>query len=260
MKTLFVGDIHTKTEIIEEVEKLIKEDKDIGKVIFVGDYVDDWKAVEKDNINVLNRIFDLKDSYSDKVHLLVGNHEFSYLGYPCSGHIYSKEVPKILLSRLKDLDVIYKTDDYTVSHGGITSLWLSNLCDYYKEENIDKIIDKINDGFHNQDMEIYRFLSLASFTSGSNSYVASCLWARPSDHISGVYGPIYNYTQIAGHTPIPDPVFSSVTEINNSRIYYIDTFSTYYNTKESIGKREVLIFDEDTKEFSTIKLFKEEIK
>lgn len=71
MKTIFVGDIHTKYGIIERIENLIKEDSEIEKVIFTGDYVDDWNAIVDDNILILNLIFDFKKKYKDKIVLLI---------------------------------------------------------------------------------------------------------------------------------------------------------------------------------------------
>ena len=254
-KTLFVGDIHTKEYIIKKVDELLQKDKEITKVVFVGDYVDEWNCRAEDNSSILIDLFNFKKKYGNLVHLLLGNHEHSYLGYPCSGYKYSTEVPKFLEWKRKDFDVIYKTDNYIVSHAGITTAWISKVADYYEmsEDNLDEIIDRINTGFHEGNTATSELLNLASFTSGGYSPIASCLWSRPDDH---KWFPLNGYTQVVGHTPIKDPILESKIDKEGSVIYYIDTFSKFRDGITDIGKGDLLLFDEDKKEFSTLYLYK----
>ena len=241
-KTLFVGDIHTKQFIIDKVEKLIEEDKDIEEVIFVGDYVDDWLATEQDNIDILNRIFELKDKYQDKITLLIGNHEMSYLGFPCSGHIHSEKVSEILKKNLSKLEVLKRTEDYLVSHAGVTQYWLSSMYSALNVDDMDLLINRINFGLKNNDYGILQLLSKASESSGGIGLLASCLWARPKDHR---LTPLLSYTQIMGHTPISGPILKDSYFSDSGSLIFIDTFSTYYNTKEPIGKQELLVLEKE---------------
>lgn len=267
-KTIFVGDIHTKHGIIERIENLINIDKEIEKVVFVGDYVDDWSTDAEYNEIMLEIMFNLKKKYSDKVVLLLGNHELSYMGYPCSGHKKPDEkTSKLLFDNIDLIDVIYKTEDFICSHAGLTELWLNDLKDKYNIsciEGLDKMVDRINQMFHNKDGSIMRSLSCASYSSGGYSYIASCLWSRPDDHR---FSPInLGVDQIVGHTPTSvelkyraKNVIVEGKEIDD-KIIYIDTFSTYPVTEEPVGKQEILIFDHDTKSYYSRSLVTDKIE
>lgn len=244
-KILFIGDIHTKENIVNKVDEILTKDKQIKKAIFVGDYVDEWSASEQEDLNILNSIFNLKKKYGDRVILLLGNHELSYMGYPCSGHIYpDDQIKKVLEENHSLLQVLYYNKDYIVSHGGITQNWLEVVKQFYKG-NLKEIINQINIDFQDVNSERYKdllqLLSMASVSSGSNSLCASCLWARPQDHR---YSPLSEMVdQIVGHTPI----FMGIEEsreigglLRQNTIYYIDSFSTYKD-RRPYGKQEALL-------------------
>lgn len=91
IKILFVGDIHTHNYMINDI-KILDNKYNFDKIILFGDYVDDWLSTGKDSLNTLSSVITLKQSNPDKYILLLGNHELSYLGYPCSGHNFEKEL------------------------------------------------------------------------------------------------------------------------------------------------------------------------
>lgn len=246
-KTIFVGDIHTKQFILNSIKKLLEEDKQIDKVIFVGDYVDEWGGNEKENLDILDSLFDLKRKYMDKIVLLLGNHDLSYMGYPCSGHVFPDD---LIIQKYKDnhnlLQVFYYDLDsnYIVSHGGITNNWWLLIKQFYSG-TMEEILEKINKDFQNVDSEEYQqlleLLSIASRTSGAYSLCASCLWARPQDHLCFPLNLKIN--QIVGHTPISGNIEQHIGKTGISKenlIYYIDTFSTYKD-RTPYGKQEVLV-------------------
>lgn len=80
MKTLIVGDLHGKIEVVERA--LAQE----HPVIFVGDILDSFERPITDHLKCLELIFSAIDS--GKAQCLYGNHELSYLYYPmrCSGY------------------------------------------------------------------------------------------------------------------------------------------------------------------------------
>lgn len=251
-KTIFVGDIHTKKFIPKSIEKLLEKDKDIDKVIFTGDYSDEWNGNEKENLDILETMFNLKRKYNDKVILLLGNHDLSYMGYPCSGHIYpDDQIIKMYKDNHELLQVIYlnEEENYIVSHGGFTQNWYDIINQYY-EGTLKEKVDKINNDFQNINSEEYQslleLLAIASVSSGSNSIYASCLWARPYDHLYHPFETMID--QIVGHTPIKDTIEIESKKtglLEQNIIYFIDTFSTYRN-RTPYGKEEVLIKIGDT--------------
>ena len=90
MRVLFIGDIHTKQYIIDNIKELDNK-YDFDKIICTGDYCDDWRVPGQKSLDLLDQIFELKDSNPNKYTFLIGNHELSYLGHPCSGHNYEYE-------------------------------------------------------------------------------------------------------------------------------------------------------------------------
>ena len=249
-KILFVGDIHTKDWIIDKVDELLNTDKEIDKAVFIGDYLDEFGATYNDNINILNKVINVKNKNKDKVTLLIGNHELSYLGFPCSGHIYNENINDLLKQNLDLFDLIYEEDNFIVSHGGLTKNWIELLINEYNQNSIDDIIKLLNIKFHDKCESLFNYLSMASFTSGSNSSIASLLWSRPKDHL---YNSIKYKTQIVGHTPTNEPIHPIKYVNESSSIYYIDTFSLYRNMTP-IGTQEVLIYDRDRNEYYGVEL------
>ena len=66
MKILVCGDLHCKVHILEDaMEKF--EEGDFDKVVFLGDYVDDWDALSGDSLYILERLVDYKEQYKDKM-------------------------------------------------------------------------------------------------------------------------------------------------------------------------------------------------
>lgn len=256
MNTYYIGDVHTKTFLIEAAEALLKRNEE-DQIVFVGDYVDEWhdkndKSMEKKNINILLKVIELKHKWKNRITFLIGNHELSYMGFPCSGHVYSLKTKEILKENINCFQVFCLEENRLVSHGGLTSNWLELVEDLYNINNIKELINFINQGLQNWDKGILTPLSKASFTSGGSSWIASPLWARPEDHS---WFNVDNLIQIVGHTPISKEISKSVKTYNTSKYYYIDSFSVYRDL-EPIGKQDILIYDHDNKEFSTIELKK----
>ena len=149
-KILFVGDIHTKDWIIDKVDELLNTDKEIDKAVFTGDYLDEFGATYHDNINILNKVINFKNKNKDKVTLLIGNHELSYLGFPCSGHIYNENINDLLKQNLDLFDLIYEEDNFIVYHGGLTKNWIELLINEYNQNSVDDIIKLLNIKFHDK--------------------------------------------------------------------------------------------------------------
>jgi 3',5'-cyclic AMP phosphodiesterase CpdA len=75
MKVIFIGDIHGSNEW----EFLLNKVNEFDHIVFVGDYVDDFVASNDAIMRNLQNIIELKKTNPDKVHLLLGNHEYAYV-------------------------------------------------------------------------------------------------------------------------------------------------------------------------------------
>ena len=92
MKTVTIGDIHGRCDW----KKVNPADYDI--IIFLGDYVDSYTIEDQAMLDNLAEIVALKKRFPQKVKLLLGNHENSYLfrQYRTTGYRYdiAEEITK----------------------------------------------------------------------------------------------------------------------------------------------------------------------
>lgn len=185
MKCLAIGDIHTKMWILEEVESRIGK---YDAVVFVGDYADDWNTAPIRTIETYKRLHDFQVKYYNKVHVVMGNHDYIYVNYTKSISSGYNRTTQLLLDLpenkkykawIKAMPTFREIDGVIYSHAGITETW-------------------------NQQ---YDSVSLWKDDSP--------LWARPA---TSKYKQI---PQVFGHNPS-----ATCWEINPN-IWCIDTFSTY---------------------------------
>ncbi len=212
-KILAIGDIHAKIWIIEKVAKVINN---YDKVVFCGDYADDFSASPQDTLDTWNTLKDLQTKNQGKVELVTGNHDYIYAndtpslqsGYnPMTQVLIDAPENKNLKKWLSGLPVIIEVDGVSYSHAGIIDEW---------------------DG--------------AEDVSGLWNDI-SPIWARPGDSIT-----YKNIPQVFGHTPT-----DTCYEVKNG-VWCIDTFSTMPDSTP-FGDGSVLQII-DGKEFSKLYLDK----
>ena len=131
MKVLAVGDIHQKDWILDRVEKIIDN---YDKIVFVGDYADDWKSAPEDRIVIWREIRSFEARHSPKVKLVAGNHDYIYAHKEFAG-MYSgwNAAAQLMLNSEKslkewilNLPLFQEIDGVVYSHAGITDSWDSN--------------------------------------------------------------------------------------------------------------------------------------
>jgi predicted phosphodiesterase len=234
MKVLFVGDVHNHYYMFIDIATL-DASENFDKIIFMGDYVDDWNTNNHQSLATLEKIFNLKESNPNKYVFLTGNHELSYLGYKCSGHQY--ELDDVM--NLKLIENIDKLDFYTsiqlgdnyyiCTHAGITDAFVD---EYLGEKWLEKLKEMNSGKLNNLEL-----LSKCGYFRGGADKCSSFLWADLREHkLFNNYPPKVE-NQIVGHTPVP-------TITLNGNICFIDTHSTYKDGKE-YGDKSYLMWDED---------------
>lgn len=161
MKVLAVGDVHQKPWIVNRVEKIAKN---YDKVVFCGDYLDNWGATSQDRIDMINHIKSFSER-NDNVVLVSGNHDLCYhdkrymgryTGWDRGTQMSLDHENWELKKFLRDLPQFYLIDGITYSHAGKTTNWTPDT------QPLD------NDGH---------------------------MWVRPD------WGYIYQDNQVFGHTP-----------------------------------------------------------
>ena len=197
MKILAVGDIHTKDWIVDEVEKLVGK---YDRVVFVGDYADDFGNDGLESLGTWAKLYKLEQTHPDKVKLVLGNHDFIYVnktpslqtGYNAITQLaINSPANKYLRDWLLSLPITLEEGGITFSHAGIAKGWdgTNEMSDLWQDH--------------------------------------SPIWVRPS------FGEYLQMPQVFGHTPS-----ETCWEVHPD-IWCIDTFSTY-SDGTPIGDHTVL--------------------
>lgn len=124
MKILIIPDVHGSHNWEIAKEKI----DEVDFVVFLGDYVDSWENNWPDQGENVKAIFDFKRKHPDKVKVLLGNHDWSYIsgsryGSDCSGHQTSKitEIRSLFTANLDIIDLAFECDGWVFSHAGFSN-------------------------------------------------------------------------------------------------------------------------------------------
>lgn len=226
MKILVIPDVHG-THHWEIAKEKINE---VDKVVFLGDYINNWESEHPDEEYNLRNIFEFKKENPDKVKVLLGNHDWavisgSKLGHNCSGYDvkHAPEQKAIFLANYQLLDVAAEFDGYVFSHAGFTNYWVKDMKHHFhivfdewpddETGNPGKVWDEkefsikfLNDYFHSRthiygddtfDEQFDELLDWHGFFSGSGDEIMQGpLWVRPASLLRDTYFP----KQVVGHT------------------------------------------------------------
>lgn len=240
MKTILVGDLHLKAQIIlPMVEQKVKE-LGIKRVILLGDYTDAYEQERNFDLymNELDYLFIWKSKmnvFGVEVINLLGNHDVSYL--TVTPRRYSLQDADGFLSvgrkLLKlNLQIAFLLDDYLVSHAGYTQDF--DLEDWHFETINENLIDNLD----NLEDHVGK-------ARGGEYFLGSPLWAD-FDHELSCLPNLKYQKQIVGHTPQ-----TKITTVHKGEfeLVGIDTFTVtplkqkpYY---KQLGSGEVLLYAED---------------
>ena len=227
-----IGDIHGR-----DVWKQICATEQVDQVVFVGDYFDTHESIsprkQKKNFKEL---VEFKKRHLHKVILLVGNHDFHYLGY--TGQQYSgyqpacaNEFSGILKTAIDEglMQMCYTQSNVAFTHAGITNTWAEA-----SQIDLENLETSVNELFNTKP-------SAFEFTAGNRKDATgddisqTPIWVRPNslqkDAIEG-------YVQVVGHT-----MQYHLKKLGD--IYLIDTLGTsgeylYWDEDEGFSVRSSL--------------------
>jgi len=232
MKTITIGDIHGKN-----VWKQIDPNK-YDKIIFVGDYVDDYPPTTDNQI--IQNLFDIvafKRDNPDKVVLLYGNHDLQYLNprLRCSG--YRPSMALILGVFFNDNRELFQHSfqikKHIWTHGGITYGWFKNI-----------LLPTMNAMEHRGiklSGDLATILNMLADTSYASKSLYACGYMR--DGLDPWSGPLWadktefgiigknlpdDYHQIVGHSKVPGikNTYNFANPRCNSSIQFVDCLDT----------------------------------
>jgi hypothetical protein len=216
-KLIAFGDTHGRSKWKYIVEK----EKDINRIIFVGDYFDDkdGKYDPNDQIENFKEIIEFKRSNPEKVILLIGNHDFHYLKgvneeYSSYQFGNSKNINQVLQPVVDEglLQMCYKHDNNFFSHAGITKTWCEN-CGI----DTNNLQESVNNLFKT-DITKFKFTIGDNYSRSGNDVTQSPIWVRPQSLVKDM---VEGIVCIVGHTQVKD-----LTILNDDNLILIDCLGT----------------------------------
>ena len=217
---LIIPDIHNDYLKAEEIIK--KQNPD--KIIFLGDYFDDFDDTVQDVINTAKW---LKKSLKqeNRIHL-IGNHDLSYMtdnpNLKCTGYRTDKHkvIKKQSIDWSKLLMHYFIDDKWLCTHAGVSNDFLKQQRTK-KTDLIQKVLNFSKKDLENIDDEnyIHPFFQVG-FSRGGSNVVGGPLWCGYDEFVD-----VPGVNQIFGHTP--DYVVRH-RKTKNSEHYCIDTRLKHY--------------------------------
>ena len=131
---LIIPDIHGRDFHKSAVKEAVKNILDI---VCLGDYLAPYPYEESHKggaSKLLKELVALKKKYPHKIHLLIDNHDSSYMFHPsmCRARYDTLNGPryhKYFQNNAKAFDLFYRTEiagkNFLFSHAGITRQWMS---------------------------------------------------------------------------------------------------------------------------------------
>jgi hypothetical protein len=226
MKTVIVPDVHNKVKKVERI--LLKEVPD--RVIFLGDWFDDFGDTVEDNQATARWLVNRMDKHPEDI-FLWGNHDTHYANpcreTVCSGFTKDKHIGITDMMSLKHwdrFDFIFWEGQWLFSHAGVTAPHFSGAPK-----------DDLKGWLENQQMQAQMRLRSskphwffqAGMARGGRAPFGGVNWCDITEFI-----PTDNVSQVFGHTPRREPWKYDTNRRNkvtvNSENYGIDTHLEYY--------------------------------
>jgi hypothetical protein len=187
LKIICVPDSHQSNHW----RKLLKIDLNtIDKIVFLGDYFDCWENEWPYQGENFENIIQFKKDAPDKIDVLFGNHDTSYLlDERCSGHQPYKaiDIKEMIENSMQFMQVVSVYDNYIFSHAGVSFKWMryAGIKDF----------NKINQLFKERP-NFFKWTGPDVFGNNTNE---GPLWIRPA---SLYRTSIKEFNQIVGHTEV----------------------------------------------------------
>ena len=217
-KILIIPDVHGR-KFWHKAKELINK---VDQVVFLGDYLDPYSRegiTFEDALNEFKQILEFKEKYSDKVVLLVGNHDMHYIQLEfmdCSRlNVYRRvEIHDLFMNNIDKFQLIYEINNYLFSHAGVYLEWTKKYEITLKELfNFKKFIK-----------ERWNTLEDVSYERGGWCKVGSCIWADIRESIQNEL-PVIFKKQIVGHTQMQENPYitSRIACLDVRQCFILDT-------------------------------------
>lgn len=191
-KIIVIGDIHG-----EELWKDIIRKHPDSKYIFLGDYCDPYHMIcEDDVIANLQSIINFKKQASEKIILLLGNHDIQYMykeAECCTRRMIraESEIRDIFRTNILLFDWGYKLGNLIFTHAGISQGWFR--FSFPNVENSD-VFEFITNSTKKE------IAFACGYARGGNMPYGGFFWASKSE----MNDPLNGFIQIVGHNRVSE--------------------------------------------------------
>ena len=228
MGTLIVGDMHCKmSHLMPLVDLSIRYIKTgTERVIFLGDYMDDYQVDDEDNFSALE-VFaewvEYKRAHGMQIDVLLGNHDLPYFlqRYPFDTSMFlleEGEVTKLLKDIRVQAATTVETEEGSVlcTHAGLTKTWADafmgkqTVCAQDAAAELNAML---------YDDRADYFQQIGYLSGGHNKY-SSPLWAGANELQKDAYP---GFGQIVGHTAVNTT--KHIQSESGEMLAYCDTLS-----------------------------------
>lgn len=222
MKTVVIGDIHGRS-----LWKLIVNQENPDRVIFIGDYFDSFEISGVEQIQNFKEIIEYKEKSGKEVIMLVGNHDHHY--YPEIGYTgtsgYQKgiapSITQVINENRQHLQMAYSFNEFLFTHAGVSPTFMDG--EFGEEGWVeDNVVELLNDLFKYKPKS-FDFNGTDPY--GDNTYQTP-IWIRPRSlmavnkkHDKGLKK---KYIQIVGHTQVKKLDLVGSQKSAGGRYYLID--------------------------------------
>ena len=222
MKTVVIGDVHGRS-----LWKLIVNQENPDRVIFIGDYFDSFEISGVEQIQNFKEIIEYKEKSGKEVIMLVGNHDHHYypeIGYTGTSGYQSRIAPSItqvINENRQHLQIAYSFDEFLFTHAGVSPTFMDG--EFGEEGWVeDNVVELLNDLFKYKPKS-FDFNGTDPY--GDNTYQTP-IWIRPKSlmavnkkHDKGLKK---KYIQIVGHTQVKKLDLVGSQKSAGGRYYLID--------------------------------------
>jgi hypothetical protein len=194
MKIITIGDLHG----LDNWKSI--DPKKYDKIIFLGDYVDSFIVIDKKIVRNFSEVIAFKHKWFDKVILLIGNHEMSYMSpqYRSTGyrHAIAGDIKKLLVDHYELFKIAWQYNNYLWTHAGMHQ-------EFYNEKILPKITDppeNLSDALQELYENGYPPIFEVGYERGGDiNDIGGPLWL---DEKLLVENPLKGYHQVVGHSPV----------------------------------------------------------
>ena len=222
MKTVVIGDVHGRS-----LWKLIVNQENPDRVIFIGDYFDSFEISGVEQIQNFKEIIEYKKTSGKEVITLVGNHDhhdYPEVGYTGTSGYQSRISPSInqvIDENRQHLQIAYSFDEFLFTHAGVSPTFMDG--EFGEEGWVeDNVVELLNDLFKYKPKS-FDFNGTDPY--GDNTYQTP-IWIRPRSlmavnkkHDKGLKK---KYIQIVGHTQVKKLDLIGAQKAAGGRYYLID--------------------------------------